>query len=56
MDADRATLLTADYVAGTAPAAGSGYLYFIAEQYCFENWVKVVVQPYDKYLNFNYRS
>jgi hypothetical protein len=35
---------------------GSGYLYFIAEQYCFENWVKVVVQPYDKYLNFNYRS
>ena len=56
MDVDRTTsLLTADALAGN-DATGSGYLYFIAEQYCFENWVKVVVQPYDKYLNFNYRS
>jgi len=49
VNADRATdstLLTADAKAETGSAAGSGYLYFIAEQYCFENWVKVVVQPY----------
>jgi hypothetical protein len=51
VEADRNTLL-----AQPDKGVGSGYLYFIAEQYCFENWVKVVVQPYDKYLNFNYRS
>ena len=33
-----------------------GYLYFVAEQYGFENNVYVLMQPRDKYYDFNFRS
>jgi hypothetical protein len=36
-----------------SPAADAGYLYFAAEQYCFGRWVKIIVQPQDKYEDFN---
>jgi len=40
---------------GTA-SADMGYTYLIAENYGFDNNVIVIVQPRDKFLDFNFRS
>ena len=37
-------------------SATNGYVYIIPEQFGFNKWVKVIVQPPDLYNDFNYRD
>ena len=37
-------------------SATQGYVYVIPEQFGFNRWVKVIVQPPDAYNDFNYRD
>jgi hypothetical protein len=41
---------------GDTLTATAGYVYIIPEQFGFDRWVKVIVQPRAAYLDFNYRD
>ena len=47
---------TSDFKPDGTATADMGYTYLIAENYCFDNNVIVIVQPRNKFLDFNFRS